>query len=232
MSIFGVIKCDDKVFTGDKIRVDVSESFLAPALTFATISHELSLDGGVTWFNVSSKKYIDWIFFAAGSITITLRLNTTLPSTQNFTKTITVVDLASQNLFSNDNDLYRYESEIDQYLPKRWSSWNQVHLKSQEWIMNWLDEKGIFNEKKQKYVVADLLDRTQVRELSTVKTLEIIYESNINVNGDLFTQKRDKYTSLVSQHASRSQLALDFDDDGLAGEDERTNLHTVGIIRS
>ena len=35
---FGVVKCDDNVFTGDKIRFDVSESFVTPDET-----HQLQL---------------------------------------------------------------------------------------------------------------------------------------------------------------------------------------------
>ena len=80
--IFGVIKSDDKVFTGDKLRIDASQSFLTPALSFAVVSHEVSVDGGATWHDISAKKYIDWIFSTSGTKTISLRISTTQPASQ------------------------------------------------------------------------------------------------------------------------------------------------------
>ncbi len=232
MSIFGVIKSDDKVFTGDKLRIDVSGSFLAPALVFATISHEISVDSGVTWYNVTAKKYVDWIFTTAGTKTISLRLTTTLPSTQTFTKDITVLNLATQNLFSSDFDLYAHEPEIDTYLPKKWSSWNVVHLRAQDWIIDMLDEKGIFAEDGSKYTVADILDKQQVKQLSTYKTLQFIFEGNSNVVGDLYSIKAAKYEQLSNTKSSRSQLALDYNKDTVSQVNEKTNLHTIIVRRA
>lgn len=231
MSIFGIIKSDDKVFTGDKLRIDVSASFIAPDLTLATISHEISVDAGVTWYNITAKKYVDWIFTTSGTKTITLRINTTLPSSQTFTKDITVLNLATQGLFSSDFDLYAHEPEIDTYLPKKWSSWNVVHLRAQDWIIDMLDEKGIFAEDGSKYTVADILDKQQVKQLSTYKTLQFIFEGNSNVAGDLFSIKAAKYEQLANTKASRSQLALDFNKDTVSTVTEKTNLQTILVRR-
>lgn len=231
MSIFGIIKCDDKVFTGDKLRIDVSESFLAPGLTFATVSHEVSLDGGVNYFNFSAKKYVDWMFSTAGAKTITLRVSTTEPASLTFTKSVTVLDLVTQKLFSDDSDLYQYEPEIDQYLPKRWSSWNLVHLKAQDWIIDWIDESRQRKSSGAKYTVDDIMDNKQVSQLSCYKALEFIYESNINVAGDLFSVKRDKYKSLVAVHANRNSLALDYNDNDIADVGENVDLFSGSLIR-
>jgi hypothetical protein len=231
MSIFGIIKSDDQVFTGDKIRIDVSGSFLAPGLSFATVSHEVSTDGGTTWYNVTAKKSVDWIFTTAGVKTISLRVSTTEPGSAITTKTVTVLNLATQGLFSNDSDLYQQEPEIDEYLPKKWSSWNLVHLSSQKWIMDLLDEKGIFDQDGNKYVVADVLDVEQVRQLSIYKTLETIYEGNSKIVGDLFSIKRDKYRELANTKASRSNLVLDYNKNEAADEGEKTDLHSVVLRR-
>ena len=232
MSIFGVIKSDDKVFTGDKLRIDVSGSFLAPDLTFATISHEISVDAGVTWYNISAKKNIDWLFTTAGTKTISVRISTTEPASQVFTKDITVLNLATANLFSTDSDLYIHEPEIDQYRPKRWSSWNMVHLMAQTWIVDFLDEKGIFAEDGSKYTAADIMDKQQVKQLSTYKTLQFIFEGNSNVGGDLFSIKAAEYDKLANAKASRSQLSLDFNKDTVKNENERTNLQTIIVRRA
>lgn len=232
MSIFGVIKSDDQVFTGDKLRIDVSGSFLAPDLTFATVSHEISVDAGVTWYNITVKKYVDWIFTTSGIKTISLRLTTTLPSTQTFTKDVVVSNLATAGLFSSDFDLYAHEPEIDTYLPKKWSSWNMIHKRAQDWIIDFLDEKGIFAEDGSKYTVADILDKQQVKQLATYKALQFIFEGNSNIVGDLFSIKAAKYEQLSNTKASRSQLALDFNKDTVSTVSERTNLQTILVKRA
>jgi len=230
MSIFGVIKTDDKVFTGDQLRIDVSSSFLAPGLSFGTVSHEISVDEGVTWFNVSTKKSADWIFSTAGEQIITLRLTTSTATTQTFTKSVTVLDLTAQNLFSLDSDLYIIEPEIDQYLPKRWSSWNLVHLKAQEYIIDWLDEKKTFKRDGSKYGVSDILDLQEVKQWSTYKTLEFIYEGNSNIVGDISSIKRDKYRAMSDEKASRSQLSLNYSGDA-ADTEQRVDLVSVNVVR-
>lgn len=230
MSIFGVIKTDDKVFTGDQLRIDVSSSFLAPGLSFGTISHEISIDEGVTWFNVSAKKSADWIFSTAGEQIITLRLTTSTAATETFTKTVTVLDLTAQKLFSLDSDLYIIEPEIDQYLPKRWSSWNLVHLKAQEYIIDWLDEKKTFKRDGTKYGVNDILDLQEVKQWSTYKVLEFIYEGNSNIVGDISSIKRDKYRAMSDEKASRSQLSLNYSGD-VADTTQRTDLFSVQVVR-
>lgn len=229
--IFGVIKSDDKVFTGDKLRIDVSQTFLAPSLVFATVSHEISMDAGVTWFDVSQKKQLEWIFSTSGTKTIQLRVSTTEPSNQIFTKTVSVLDLTAQNLFSKDFDLYVHEPEIDKYLPKKWSSWNLVHLQAQQWIMDLLDENGYKNQKGEKYKVEDLMDKQQVKQLSVYKTLEFIFEGNSNVAGDIYSLKRDKYRELANEKSSRSNLALDYNDNATQDAGEETNLFSVDLKR-
>lgn len=231
MARFGIIKVDEKVFTGDKLRIDVSESFITPDETFATISHEVSTDGGATWYNVTAKKYVDWIFTTAGVKTISLRI-TTSSGNDVFTKTSEVLNITTQKLFSKDHDLYAYETDIDQYLPKKWSSWNMVHLNAQKYIMDWLDEKRIFKASGAKYVVADLHDLDQVRQFSIFKTLEFIFESNVKVVDDYFSTKRDHYRQMATEKASKSQIALDYNNDGVNNDNtERTDLHSVGVSR-
>jgi uncharacterized protein YktA (UPF0223 family) len=230
--MFGIIKCDLRVFTGDKLFIDVSKSFVPTGTLFhATVSHEISMDAGATWINVTALKNISWIFSTAGSKTITLRLTDSLDNQETFTLDVTCLDLTTQNLFSNDSDLYGYETEIDQYLPKKWSSWNLVHLKAQEWIIDWLDEMGYKDMNGNSYVVADLLQSQQVKQLSCVKTLELIYESNINIPDDLFTKKRDKYKAMVSEKASRSYLQLDFNKNGTTENIDRQSLNVVRLVR-
>lgn len=231
MSRFGIIKSDEKVFVGDKINFDFSQSFVTPDESLATpTNHEASFDGGATWIDVSNKKNIDFIYLTVGTKTVNLRITTTAGNTI-FMKTVSALDLAAQKLFSADSDLYRYEPEIDKLLPKKWSSWNLVHLESQKYFMDWLDEKRLFNDNGEKYVVNDLNDRDQVRQFSIFKTLELIYSGTFNAVGDIYSAKRDKYRELANEKLAKSQIALDTNKNGLADENERTDLNTVNLVR-
>lgn len=230
MAQFPILKLDSFVFTGDKIRVDVSDSFLTPNETFATVSHEVSFDLGVTWFNVTPKKTIDWIFSTAGSKTITARI-TSSAGTSSKTASVVVADITTAKLFSQDMDLYMYEQDIDSILPKRWSSWNVIHYAAQKWILDWLDEKRMTDQNGNKYTIEDFLDAQEVKQLSCYKALEFIFESNSNLVGDISSIKRDKYRALANEKASRAHLKLDANGDAASTPSERTDLLSVAVIR-
>lgn len=235
MALFGVIKSDDKVFTGDKIRIDFGQSFTTPDVAFSsTLSHQVSFDGGSTYIDVTAKKYIDYIYSTAGTKTITLKLKdnvTPTPNESTFTKSITVLDITLQDLFATDSDLYKFEPEIDAYLPKKWSGWNLIHLQVQEWIMDWLDESKIWDVNGAKLTVAAIVDNQQVKQLAIYKALEFIFEGNSNVVGDLFSIKRDKYKALAMQKMTRGALKLDLDGDAAASVGEGVDLFTGSLIR-
>lgn len=231
MSRFGIIKSDDKVFSNDKIRFDFTKSFITPDETLATPkNHEVSFDAGATWIDVTAKRIIDFIFTSVGTKSVQLRV-TTLSGNDVVSKSVEVLNLITQKLFSTDSDLYRYEPEIDNLLPNKWSSWNLIHLEAQRFFIDWLDEKRIFAKDRTKYGVDDLLDRDEVRQFSVFKTLELIYSGNHNVSGDLYQLKRDKYRELANDKLAKSQIALDFNKNGTAEINERTDLFAVGIIR-
>lgn len=235
MAIFGIIKSDDKVFTGDKIRYDFSQSFVTPDTGFAaTGSHQVSFDSGVTYIDISAKKYVDYIYTSAGTKIVTLKLTDSTaitPVIQTFTKSIVCLDLTTAKLFSKDNDLYQFEPDIDAYLPKKYSSWNMIHKQAQEWIVDWLDEQGIYKSDESLYVAADIINSQQVKQLSIYKVLEIIFEGNSNIAGDIFSIKRDKYRALVVEKSNRSYLRLDYDGDGIQDVSERVNMVSGTLTR-
>lgn len=231
MSRFGVIKSDDKVFKNDKIRFDASKSFVTPDETLATPkNHEISFDAGVTWIDITTPKVCDFIYTSIGTKTVQLRITTTSGNSVE-SRTIEVLDLDNKKLFSKDSDLYRHEPEIDNLLPKKWSSWNLNHLEAQKIFMDWLDEKGIFNKNGKKYEVADLLDLEEVRQWSVYKCLELIYRGNVNVANDVSDQKSKTYAAEADKKLAKSQIALDYNEDGEANAGERTDLYSVNINR-
>lgn len=226
--IFPILKYEDVIYTNNRVRFEASESFANKAL--ATVSHEMSMDGGSTWINITQKKHLDWMFLNDATYVVQLRINTSDLDSATISKTVEVVDASTQVFFSNDSDLYKYEADIDKYLPDRWSSWIHMHAEARKIFMDWLDEKGIKKEDGSKYLVEDVMDIEQVRQFSTFKALELIFESNIKVTGDVFSFKRDHYRKLSNEKLSRSEIKLDFN--GNTEADESTNLLTVGVERS
>jgi hypothetical protein len=107
-----------------------------------------------------------------------------------------------------------------------------IHKAAQSWIIDWLDEKRIYNQSGEKYSAKDIMDKQQVKQLSSYKALEFIFAGNSSVVGDLFSMKRDKYRELSSEKASRSQLSLDFNKNEIKDEWERTDLFSVTVNRA
>lgn len=81
-----------------------------------------------------------------------------------------------------------------------------------------------------KYTVNDLLDLQEVKQWSTYKALEFIYEGNSNIVGDISSTKRDKYKSMSNEKASRSQLSLNFSGNA-EDTNQKTDLFSVDVVR-
>lgn len=226
--VFGILKSDEKVFTGDKIRFNAEETFAAPGVTITL--YEISVDNGSTYYDITAKKMVDWIFSSAGTKNIILKV-TASSGVQTFPKDIEVLDLTAAKLFSKDNDLFAYEPDIYKYLPKKWSSWNALHYEAQKYILQWLDDKGVLDKNGESYGVDDILDIKQVREFSMMKVIQLIYQGNSNQAGDIFSINAEKYTILVDEKAAKTYLRLDFNKNGELDPNEGTNLRSVGLIR-
>ena len=238
MSAFAVLKSDDKVFANDKIRFDATASFLTPDDSWEVgtqqtplPSHEISFDDGDTWIDISEHEYIDYAFATAADYDVVLRVTADSGSVSTIEKTVTVIDPTTTILFSKDSDLETYEPEINRYLPKKWSSWNLVHLRAQEFILQWLDETRVYKADGTNFTADDFGDHEQVKQLSCYKTLEIIYEGLSNVVGDIFSLKRDKYKSLVIEKLNRANLKLDYDGSGAVDTNERIDLYSGELTR-
>lgn len=229
MPRFGKILCEDKTFVNDKITFDFSKSIITPDETPAVISHEFSIDN-ITWINVTSTKSIDWLFNTIGIKSIYLRLTSTSGSDVS-TRTVSILNLSAQNLFSSDSDLSAYEPEIMKWLPKKWSAWNLIHLRAQEYIMNMLRERSIFDKNNTPYVVADIFDLTEVKDLSVALVLRYIFSGTSNASDDVFKKKSDYYDELVSTRSAKATIKLDFNKNSVADDHEITDLRSIEIRR-
>ena len=228
MAKFAIITCEDKVFQGDKIQFDFTKSVITPDETPAVISHEFSADG-LSYVNITPTKMIDWVFLVPGAQTIYFR-HTSNVGSQISTKSITILDLAAQKLFSTDTDLVAYEPEIIKWLPKKWSSWNIIHLRAQDYILNLLREKRILDVKGNSYTKDDIFDRSEVRDLSAALVLRYIFSGTSNSSDDVFQKKSDEYDELVSTREAAMSIKLDFNKNGLKDESSDSVTETFHSI--
>lgn len=229
MAKFQIIQSEDKVFQGDKINFDFSKSVITPDETASVISHEFSIDN-TNWINITPTKNIDWVFDTLGDQTIYFR-HTSDVGSQVAMKTISVLDLVSQKLFSNDFDLVAYEPDIIKWVPKKWSSWNLVHLRAQDYIVNMLREKRIFDHLGNAYTKDDIFNILEVKDLSVALVLRYIFSGTSNSSDDVFKRKSDEYDKLVSQRASAASIKLDYNKNTVSDENETEDLRSIEIRR-
>lgn len=230
MAKFGIIISDEKVFSGDIIELDFNRSSFTPDETPEAISHEFSIDQ-TNWINVTQQRKIVWSFNSVGLKTVYLRLTSTSGS-EVFSKSINVLDLAAQKLFSKDQDLANVEPEIMKMLPKKWSSWNLMHLAAQEKIINLIREKGWKSWSGVAYTKDDFLNVSEVKEWSIAIALELAYFNISNASNDVFMEKSKYYASLVNAREANARIKLDYNKNTVADKDEEATFNTVGLSRA
>ena len=195
----------------------------------SVISHEFSIDN-VTWINVTSSKDITWMFSVVGNQTIYLRLTSTTGS-QVSQKTIEVLDLTAQKLFSNDTDIAAYEPDILKWLPKQWSSWNVIHLRAQNHILSNLLEKRIVSESGANYTKDDIQNILEVKDWSACLALHYIFEGTSNADNDVFKEKSKYYEEMAHKHASLARLSLDYNKNAVA-DDPKEDMRSIELVRA
>lgn len=227
--IFGVLKLEDKVQIGDKTRLDANSTYLSPdegAITLLRISP----DNGVTFFDVTNDKYLDWQFGTEQLETIILEVTTATTAATTFSGTISVLAAATENLFSNDNDLVEYEDDVLRYIRSGRNSFIDKHRVAQTEILDELDQAKVWKRDGSRYVASDLVDIQDFKQWSRFLTLKIIYEGISNAIGDVFEAKSVKYGSMAIKAKERGVLRLDVNGDGVIEDFEKVDM-MVGTMR-
>lgn len=230
MAKLGIIISEDKVFAGDLIYFNFKKSGFTPDEAAAVISHEFSIDN-TNWINVTQKKDIAWMFSVTGNQTIYLKLTSTTGS-ETFQKTITVLEIAAQKLFSNDTNIAAFEPDIMKWLPPQWSSWNIIHLRAQDHILNILAEKRIVSQSGAAYTKDDISNRQEVRDWASTLALYYIFYSISNADNDVFKDKAKDYEELSQKHASTARLSLDYNKNAIADDEPTEDLRSIELVRA
>ena len=226
MAIFPNLILEETVQDDDKTRLDGTKSFASSDEAAISLVRIKPSDSD-SYITVTSDKYLDWSYSAAATETVTIEV-TTDGSATTFTKTISIVTSATDDLWSSDADLVPHEPEIMNYLPEGKSSFLNIHRLAQTRILAWLDEKKIWDNDGNRLTSADV-EGSDMSEWSKYLVLAYVNEGLSNALDDIFFEKASRYRGLADKAASRAVLRLDLDNDG--STDEKVNNYTGLLLR-
>lgn len=234
MAIFGILKTEPTVQTDDKTRLDARKSFVSKDEAAITLI-EIEPDAGAGFVDVTSSSsdqwFLDWLFATNGTKTVSVRITTDgAPVTESVT--LEVLDAVDDKLFTTDDDLLAYEHEIMDLVPYGRSSFNYIHRKVRDLIIDWFNEEGYRNFDGTKVTVDQILDNDEVRKWSENWVLHHIYQDNSNSVADKFFEKATYYASRAADARNRSVFELDLNKDGNITRGENINIQSVRIKRS
>jgi hypothetical protein len=225
--LFPILRSDEKVQVGDKLRLDASRSFVSPAATIT--KYEFDPTNGGTYIDAGTTNYMDWVYTSAGTKTAKLRITSGV-ATAIVTVDIVVVTSAADGLFSDDAALVEIEPTVMKYLPPERSSFKYVHRRVQKHILDTYAQRRIYKDDGSKIELADLTDVTEVSNWATLMALGYIFQGLSNAIDDVFDKKAKKYF-MHAYAAEHQALRFDFNGDGTLDEYENYDLMTTGLYR-
>jgi hypothetical protein len=225
--IFPQIRTEKIVQVNDRTRINCIESFVSPDEADITLVEIQPITGG-DFIDVTSTLYLDWVYTAAENVTATVRITTdSTPVTA--TKTFTIISVADDLLFSDDEDILTHESDIYRFLRLGRSSFIDMHRLAQELILEDLAKRNITNWDGTKIEKTNIFDLDEVKEWSKFLTLSLIFKSTENEVNDFFMIKSNDYKKQAEMAANRATIKLDKDVDGVV--DSSPDLVSGRLIR-
>lgn len=238
--IFFKIDVEPVVQVDDAFRI-FSRAFISPDEGSVTLIR-LSPDNGTTWIDVTNadpdKTVLDWAYSTPGTQTIKQEITTTNTAATEKDFTVEIVSVEDDCLFSSDQDLKKFEPEIECFLRIGRKSFLDVHRCSQKLILDWLQRQVEVKDcdidtddgcVKRKLTCQDLWDKEEVHTWSVYQTLVLIFEGLSNQTDDVFAQKALRYSEHMYRARSRAEITVDYDQDGKA--DYREKIHTARLTR-
>lgn len=229
MPAFPVLNTDEVVQVGDKFRLDATGCFAAGGASITKV--EIQPESGADWVDVTSEKYLDWVYTTAGAKTATARVTDGASATSTATAAITAVTEAADKLFSSDAKLKQHQSDIHKFLPEGRSSFRFQHRRAQTLMLDWLAKEGYTDSRGERLTKSALVVTEDVESWATFTCLRLIYEDASNATDDVFAAKAKTYDGLAKAARDRSVLGLDEDGDGVAEVQEGINTRGATVVR-
>jgi len=235
MAIFGNIETESTVQVNDKTRINCTKTFLSKdeaAITLVRIKPS-GTDSFITVSGVTplyKDFFLDWEYATAGQKVITLEI-TTDGSPVEYLAAIDVVSVADDKLLSSDKDLTAVEPDILKWVPQGRNSFLNVHRKSQQLILDWLDSIRIWRNDGTKLTKADLSLTDDLKQLSIYTTLELIYMGISNKVDDVFLAKSREYRGKALDIKNRGRIQADFDGNGTLDSNDSVDMRSFNLVR-
>ena len=233
MAIFGILDLEPTVQVNDKTRLKATQSFISKDEAAVTLV-EIQPSAADSFIDVTGSSsddwFLDWSYATDGTKVVSLRI-TTDGAPVTFTGNVEVVTSAKDNLFSMDSAILRYESEVLDLLPDGFSSFNYMHRKVKELILDWFNEEGYRLWNGDKITAAEIVDTEEVRRWSEMWVLSLIYNDNSNSNDDKFAEKSRFYDTKARDARTRSVFELDLNKDGEITDGEKVRVQSLRLNR-
>ena len=235
-----MLKLDSKAQVGEKIRFTGFQSFITPNEP-AISKVEFQADAAEPWITVGDPLdkttwFMDWVYTSVGNKVPSIRITSgTLPGvTATESGAIEIVLAADEKLFCSDESLLPQESDIILWLPEGRSTWNFIHRRVQQRIMEEIDKQRIFNVDGSKITLDQVLDVSQFRDWAIYMALAMIFQSISRSVDDIASEKMKYYESKQFEYMNfcMNLMRVDTNKDGvLTQEDEKGFRSTVMVKR-
>ena len=226
--IFPTLELEQTLQVDDRTRLSAEKSYITPDENAITLI-EIEPEAGSGFIDVTSSRYLDWQYSTDGSKLVTVRV-TTDGSPVTFSRTLPVLSVADDRLFSSDSELLPYEPNLLEWVREGRNSFLDVHRAAQDRILSWLDENRIWDEQGNRLTKEDITDLEEVNDWSKFMTLRLIFEGLSNAVDDIFHEKALRYMEMESKARNRAALRLDRENDGET-DVIKTDLRSMGLYR-
>lgn len=236
MAIFGNIELESVVQTNDKTRLNCTKSFISKdetPITLVRIKPEASGSFIQVGTTLQKDYYLDWEYSTAGTKVVTLEITngTPTPVVTTFTSSIEVVTAATDKLLSSDQELNAVEPDVLKWIPQGRNTFLNVHRKSQQLILDWLDSIRVWRTDGTKLTKDDLSLTDDLKQLSIYITLELIYMGISNKVDDVFLAKAREYRNKSVDIKNRGRIQADFNGNGTLESSEGTDMRSFNMVR-
>lgn len=216
--IFPHLEIESIVQVNDKTRINAAKTYVSVDEAEITLV-EIEPGAGAGYIDVTSTLYLDWQFSTDGNKVISLRV-TTDGAPQSITKTLPIISVANDKLFSSDADLIAYEPKILQWVQEGRNSFLDVHRAAQDRILKYLDENKFWDVNGDPLTKDAIINISEFNDWSKFMVLKLIFEGLSNAKDDIFREKALIYEKKEFEARDRAVLRVDTNDDGEADNEE------------
>lgn len=246
MAIFGQLNTRKIAQVCDCVRLDASQTLISHPDVIDNIETVSIAPNGVDFVEIKALAdtlaqrdwYLDWVYedlvgATDGVFSPVLRITATEGRTITKSTDICILTEEQDKLFSCDQDLSTHEQDIVKFLPTGFCNWNHMHRRAQTVILEWFDDNGYTLKNCEKVTKDNVLVKSELREWSTYKTLELIFESQSNALDDIFREKAKYYEGLAARSRHQYHRGIDWNNNGEIdkGEEKTHEISSTRLLR-